>query len=73
MAYNFTEVTVEQKPLIPETLKKIPRGKSCRFSCVELGKLPSVQAAIYRLNKKGFNFTLNEVINNGESYIITNN
>ena len=72
MAYNFTEVTVEQKPLIPETLKKIPRGKSCRFACSELGKLPSVQAAIYRLNKKGFNLTL-ETINNGESYIITNN
>jgi len=72
MAYSFVNIEVLKKPLIPETLRKIPRGKSCRFTCKELGQLTSVQSAIYRLNKQGLNLVL-EIINNGESYIITNN
>lgn len=73
MSYNLEKIPIVMKPVIPETLKKIAHGKSCRFRARELGTLQSVQNAIYRLNNNGENFIISEVINNGEMYIITRN
>lgn len=70
MIHDLMKVPIVMKPVIPDTLKKIEPGKSCRFRARELGTLQSVQNAIYRLNNNGENFSISEVINNGEMYIV---
>lgn len=55
---------------IPETLLQIPVDCHARFKCKDFAPLPSVTAAIYRLNKKEEDPFFIELIGNGSSYII---
>ena len=70
MTDNLVKINVEMKPLIPDTLKKLERGQRCSFRARDLGKLSSVQNAIYRMNNQGYKFAITEIINNGEMYTV---
>lgn len=58
------------KPVIPATLMKIKPGYSCRFRTRDFSPLGSVRSAIFKMNAKGHQFSIVDIFNNGESYVV---
>lgn len=71
MTDNLVKVAIVTRPVITDTLRKLKSGQASRFRARDLGTLASVQNAIYRMNCGGEKFSITEVINNGEQYVVT--
>ncbi len=70
---NMMIVEPVMKPVIPATLMRIKPGFSCLFRTRDFAPLGSVRSAIFKLNNKSGSFSIENIFNNGESYIVKRN